>query len=823
MLSQMEARRQPVVCVAERVWGAPYLFQELTKQQETCLWCDLGEEEAGDPIATGNKLADALSRALGCQVVGNGMAYDYVVSVLTQHVGLFAPLTLILSGAEHAQGLAHDLVQLQASGVKVVLEFTRLPERFLIPEDAIVFRADDLRLTEEEARVILAEHSERLSDVEMSNLYRLSGGAYETLLLELHRHLNLPPKLRPHPEGAALPPGAAMAVPPEVFLKVLERRGRWLEALEVAAEHAPGRVPELLSEAGDVYFARGRYAKLFNLLEALPEEVKADETTLFWRLRSAQRLNLEADLRESVERHLATHDAPDLRALYASQLPGERGFAEVERAYRSAKTFTTLQHYGNAWTFRNPERGLEVFRDLTLLGETVSHPLKRAAATMLMAFPLGLLGRYHEAASWLEEALTLFDAAKGGDWQLRLHTLSNLAYTRILIGETVGLREVLEREVKALQAASPERATGFRSTLGDYLLSQGDAETASAYYLENLDLFEQLAAQSWYLSPYLLYNAVQGLLHADQLERAGALARKYYLLLQEVPGQVRTYARLSHGMVLALTEPEAAIEPLEEACDDLEVALKGDHLVSACSYLAKAYLSLERQGDARAALARCEVGIRELSETGFRLLAGPPEHFGEVKALWRGHEAPLKLSFLGQHEVCLYNKRLKLPPQLLDILALLARYPEGLSPEGLLLRLYGEGGKLSTLKGALSKLRRAVPITRAPYRLDTEFEADFLTLEALLRKGHLRAGLELYRGPLLPKSDTPGVTEIRETLEELLRQVALASKDPDALLNLSKRLEEDLELWEASLEALPEHDPRRAVAKAEFQRVLGTW
>ena len=824
MLSQIGARRQPVICVAERLWGAPYLFHELTQQEELCLWCDLGEEEAGDPVATGNKLADALSRALGCQVVGSGMAYDYVVSVLTQHVGLFAPLTLILSGAEHAQALARDLVPLQALGVKVVLEFTRLPESFLIPENALIVRADDLRLTEEEARVILAEYSEQLSDVEMSNLYRLSGGAYETLLLELHRHLNLPPKLRPHPEGAALPPGAAMAVPPEVFLKVLERRGRWLEALEVAAEHAPERVPELLGEAGDVYFAKGRYAKLFNLLEALPEEVKEAETTLFWRLRSGQRLNLEAGLRESVERHLAAHDAPDLRAQYASQLPAERGFREVERAYRAAKTFTTLQHYGNAWTFRDPEKGLAVLRELALLTETEPYPLRRASATMMVAFPLGLLGRYHEAASWLERALTLFDDAGGGDWQLRLHMFSNLAYTRILIGETVGLRDALEREVEALGAASPERATGFRSTLGDYLLSQGETGAASAHYLRNLALFEdRLGAQSWNVSPYLLYNAVQGLLHDAQVERAGALARKHHLLLREVPGPVRTYAKLAHGMVLALTEPEAALAPLEEACDELEVALRGDHLVSACSYLARAYLSLGRQADAKAALARCEFVAKELSETGFRLLAGPPEHFGEVRALWWGHEAPLKLNFLGRREVCLHGERLKLPPQLLDILALLARYPEGLSPEGLLLRLYGEGGKLSTLKGALSKLRRAVPVTRAPYRLDTEFEADFLTLEALLRGGHLRAGLELYRGPLLPESDTPGITEVRETLEELLRQVALASKDPDALLSLSERLEEDLELWEASLEALSEHDPRRAFAKAEFQRVLGTW
>ena len=98
-----------------------------------------------------------------------------------------------------------------------------------------------------------------------------------------------------------------------------------------------------------------------------------------------------------------------------------------------------------------------------------------------------------------------------------------------------------------------------------------------------------------------------------------------------------------------------------------------------------------------------------------------------------------------------------------------------------------------------------------------------MTLEALLRKGHLRAGLELYSGPLLTGSVAPGITEIRDTLEELLRQAALTSGDPDALLSLSEHIGEDLELWEASLAALPEHDPRRAVAAAMQKRVMDAW
>ena len=60
-------------------------------------------------------------------------------------------------------------------------------------------------------------------------------------------------------------------------------------------------------------------------------------------------------------------------------------------------------------------------------------------------------------------------------------------------------------------------------------------------------------------------------------------------------------------------------------------------------------------------------------------------------------------------------------------------------------------------------------------------------------------------------------------MEETLRQAVLASSDPEVLLSLAERLGEDMELWEASLEALPKQDPRRALAVAKHKRVLETW
>ena len=819
LLGKVQAHAGGVVVVAERKLGTPYLFQELVKREPTCLWLQLSAEDANQPVTVGDKLADALTRALGVSLFGYGLPYGYGLGLLAANLPLFEPLTVIVSGAAHQQTFATEVMSLRRGGVTVILEFEDLPDQFLIPASALVLQADDLRLTPGEARALVAD---RLGEVETQNLHRLTGGAFETFLLELHRRLSLPPRMRPQPGGGAPPPGADVTVPPTVLLDVLVRRKQWREALEVAAEHEPGRVGELLKEAGDAYLEHGLYQRLWDLLSALPARTRSDEAVLFWHLRAAKRLGRVEELREPVEAHLRAHEAPDLRAFYAGTLPSSHGFAEAERAYRAAKTFTTLQHYGNFLSGRDTERSLAVFRDLVELTDRRGNPAKRACAAMLLAFPLLLSGRYVEAAQWLEQALATFDGAGLKDWQARLYILHTWAYARVLVGETIGLRDLLEREVGALRDAYPALAAGFRSTLADCLLAQGRVQAALEHYLTNLDLSKSAATRGVDFPPYLLRDAVNALLQAGAAEEAAALVKRHGQLALDT-GEPGLYARLARGMVLTLQRPEAAVGVLEPVCAAFEGSNNQVDLVSPCLYLARAQLSNGHPERARAALARAHAGLAELSDGGFRLLAGPEEAFRAVKVLWRGRAAPLRLTYLGAAEVILEDGALHLFPLWHEVLTLLAAHPRGLSPEQLSLLLYGEDGHPDTLKATLSKLRRHVPISRAPYRLDVAYEADFLQLAAQLREGQLRGALELYNGPLLPKSDAPGVVAAREELEETLRQAVLASDDPEALLNLSHHFGDDVELWEASLEALSEQDPRRPLVVARHKRVLAGW
>ncbi len=61
--------------------------------------------------------------------------------------------------------------------------------------------------------------------------------------------------------------------------------------------------------------------------------------------------------------------------------------------------------------------------------------------------------------------------------------------------------------------------------------------------------------------------------------------------------------------------------------------------------------------------------------------------------------------------------------------------------------------------------------------------------------------------------------ELRLELEETLRQAVLAQGDTESLFLLAERLREDLEVWEALLERLPQEDPRLPIARAQVARL----
>ncbi|MEC4019125.1 GAF domain-containing protein [Streptomyces sp. H27-D2] len=183
------------------------------------------------------------------------------------------------------------------------------------------------------------------------------------------------------------------------------------------------------------------------------------------------------------------------------------------------------------------------------------------------------------------------------------------------------------------------------------------------------------------------------------------------------------------------------------------------------------------------------------------------------------------LTALGRDEALLVTdgRRLRLGRRHSEIIVLLACHPEGLTGDQLGLLLYGEQSCTAvTLRAELSRLRHLVGplLVSRPYRLLSPVHADFDAVTRDCEAGELEAAFRGYGGPLLPRSEAPGIRRLRRLVEDGLRRRLLDARDP-ALLQLwadTSWGEDDLEVQEGLLAALP---PRAAQRTAVTSRIAG--
>lgn len=183
----------------------------------------------------------------------------------------------------------------------------------------------------------------------------------------------------------------------------------------------------------------------------------------------------------------------------------------------------------------------------------------------------------------------------------------------------------------------------------------------------------------------------------------------------------------------------------------------------------------------------------------------------------------LSLPFLGAGRAlaCLDGGHVRLTLRHAEVLTLLALHPDGLTADELATALHGDAGKAVTVRAEMHRLRAAIGagvLRTQPYRLRARVDADFVAVRSALAEGDVRRAARTYRGPLLPRSEAPGVREERELLAAALRRAVLDSRDVDAMWALSGTVDgaDDPELSQRLLRALPARDPRRPVLTARL-------
>ncbi|MGW4327808.1 transcriptional regulator [Nocardia sp. NPDC004573] len=195
----------------------------------------------------------------------------------------------------------------------------------------------------------------------------------------------------------------------------------------------------------------------------------------------------------------------------------------------------------------------------------------------------------------------------------------------------------------------------------------------------------------------------------------------------------------------------------------------------------------------------------------------------ETKLQHRMTAPGVRLTCLGAARLLRDGAPVRLRPRQLEILTLLALEPEGFTHERLHFAVYGDRPVgASTLKSEMSYLRRATggDITSRVYQLVSPLSCDAVDVLAALEAGDTATAVELYRGPLLPGSDTPGIVQWREYLEVGVRTAVLSSGNVEHALRYGERAPYDVEVHEHALGLLPAGDGRRALAAARRHAAL---
>jgi GAF domain-containing protein len=185
----------------------------------------------------------------------------------------------------------------------------------------------------------------------------------------------------------------------------------------------------------------------------------------------------------------------------------------------------------------------------------------------------------------------------------------------------------------------------------------------------------------------------------------------------------------------------------------------------------------------------------------------------------------LSLTLLGRDRalVRLPGGELTLSGRHSEIAALLAAHPSGLTAEALAIALYGDFGKPTTVRGEMSRLKRLLgsALGAEPYRFTVPVRSDLAAVQQLLEEGRTADAVSHYPGPMLPRSDAPGIVELRTELEGWMRRSVMTADDVEPLWSWlhTPSGEDDVAAWRRFLGAVPYEDGRRGQAATRLEHL----
>ncbi|MBW4078414.1 MAG: transcriptional regulator [Acidobacteria bacterium] len=208
------------------------------------------------------------------------------------------------------------------------------------------------------------------------------------------------------------------------------------------------------------------------------------------------------------------------------------------------------------------------------------------------------------------------------------------------------------------------------------------------------------------------------------------------------------------------------------------------------------------------ALARCvQYELSRVDDTSTTLGSGP---------LTR-----IEIRTLGTTELRVNNVPIRVSRRQMEIIAVLAMYPSGLSLDELTTHVYGDHSvSPATVKAELSHLRTKLggAIGSRPYQLIGQVDADYVRVLQSLANNDLAGAVGAYQGSMMPHSASPVIETCRHQIDVALSDAVVSSKDPELLFQLSNNCPDDEFVLERALEALDRSDARSGLVAGRLWR-----
>lgn len=785
----------------------------LRDPEQPLIWLDLQAVDVSDDVAVGDALSDAVRTGLGAPLFGTGAEASYGLAVLESHLSVLEPISFAVTNAHLSPTWTVRFAAAIRAPNLLVVQVPPDYDTHTICSAGSLVRQDDIAIGDEEALDLFGD--ERPTG-EILTAVLENEGAIDSV----EEALGLMTWSGDGMSGAGSAESGddARAPGPEAGVDAFILRRRWIEALELAARQAPTRIPEVVEEAGHRSFDTGQFKRFWRVISLVPNWTLRDERVMYWRFSASVTVNKWRSLLPAVDQYLERREAPELRALRATIENRADSVSQARRAYEALPNAVTASALGFLLTVDGDlPNALLLLKEAMGFAERAGRPRLVVSVAGNIALAHLSAGQYVRAQYWANWALREFHTVGLREELLRLSAVNFAAYTSLLTGSVASAEQALSTVQVREDILGVPTTEGILSTLGDLSLVKGEKSKALEYYR----LIASMASRTQL--PTAANDLVRCFLLLDESDRAIEVANEAVATAgDESPAHERV-ARLALGCALGAVAHRDAESLLASSAQAFSDRPFGAYCAQAAIHLGLYLLRTDRPDEARAVMEEHARFLSELGDSGWLLLGGEGPEVAQLKALFRTGEPELQIRLLGKRVLRRGAEETGLSLRFAELVAVLAANPSGVRGEQLGLALYGDRANPSTLKATISRARKVLPIEQLPYRIGEPYEADFVKVLELLGEGKVQAALELYRGPLLPESEAPAVVELREHLEESLRQAVLLSGDADAMIDLATQQGDDLELWEETRRHLPPNDPRRPLANARIRRIRRGW